>query len=355
MEHGEKTRIALTDHCKQYPKLQITDIFKFLYQSSFGCGHMVSSEESAIAFIREEYAAMSSRQSVKTETLDGAYSRAHLSWLDEGLGAHTLGKLFYRSAKEEPNGEKDLILKLDIARELVAVGALPFSHRTFDELLSKWQADSFSAVRHSEEFRAAYAPAYRVIANEYVKFLPLLARIDRGLCKGSLTVAVEGGSASGKTTFSKLLSELYDCNVFHMDDFFLRPEQRTEERFAEVGGNVDRERFFDEVLKPLSEKRKVSYRRFDCGTQTLCPPITVEPKALTIIEGAYSMHPSLAPFYDLSVFLDIGSEYQAERIRNRNSSELANRFFSEWIPMEEEYFLKTDIENRCDMIVKITK
>ena len=33
-----------------------------------------------------------------------------------------------------------------------------------------------------------------------------------------------------------------------MDDFFLRPEQRRPERFAEPGGNVDRERFAAEVL-----------------------------------------------------------------------------------------------------------
>ena len=41
-----------------------------------------------------------------------------------------------------------------------------------------------------------------------------------------------------------------------MDDFFLRPEQRTEERLKEVGGNVDRERFLEEVARPLTNKKK---------------------------------------------------------------------------------------------------
>ena len=57
--------------------------------------------------------------------------------------------------------------------------------------------------------------------------------------KNFVIVAIDGKCTSGKTTLASKLAELYDCNVFHMDDFFLRPEQRTPARFAEVGGNVD--------------------------------------------------------------------------------------------------------------------
>ena len=57
-----------------------------------------------------------------------------------------------------------------------------------------------------------------------------------------------------------------------MDDFFLRPEQRTPERYAEPGGNVDRERFLAEVLIPLRAGETVQYRRFDCSTFTVLPP-----------------------------------------------------------------------------------
>jgi uridine kinase len=353
MKHSERTRQSLIKHYQKYPKMQITDIFKYLHQSSLGCGHMISSEESAIAFIGEEYAAMTRTEMPPIEALDGEYSRVSLDWLSEGLSAKTLGRSFYLSAKEEPNGKSVLLSKIDVARQLVKEGKLPFSLDEFEKKLSEWSERGYPAVRHSEEFRKEYSPAYRVISNEYVRFLPLLSLIDRELGKGTLTVAVEGGSASGKTTLASLLSELYDCTVFHMDDFFLRPEQRTRERFSEIGGNVDRERFFDEILLPLSERRTVCYRPFDCQTQTLGEPISVEPKGLTIVEGAYSMHPSLAPYYDLSVFLDIEPEYQRERILKRNSPQLAKRFFEEWIPMEREYFAKTKVANRCDLVIKI--
>lgn len=44
------------------------------------------------------------------------------------------------------------------------------------------------------------------------------------------------------------------------DDFFLRPEQRTPERLAEPGGNLDRERMKSEVIDRLSAVRSVIRR-----------------------------------------------------------------------------------------------
>ena len=68
----------------------------------------------------------------------------------------------------------------------------------------------------------------------------LKKRIDLLLAqKERIIIAIDGSCTAGKPTLSDALSEQYDCCVFHMDDFFLRPEQRPSERFAETGGNVD--------------------------------------------------------------------------------------------------------------------
>ena len=209
-------------------------------------------------------------------------------------------------------------------------------------------------MRHSEAFRSAYRPAYRVIANRYADHLQLFTKIDNLLGKGNTIVTLEGGSASGKTTLAGILHEVYDCNVFHMDDFFLRPEQRTPARFAEIGGNVDRERFCDEILTSLKKSEPVCYRPFDCSTQTLKNEITVAPKRLTVVEGAYSMHPVFGEYYDLSVFLDIDPEYQRKRILKRNSPSLAKRFFEEWIPLENRYFSELGIKDRSNERIAIT-
>lgn len=179
----------------------------------------------------------------------------------------------------------------------------------------------------------------------------LLELLDTRLKNNSLRLAIEGGSASGKTTLASLLEERYKATVFHMDDFFLRPHQRTPERLAEAGGNVDRERFLEEILLPLSQNKPIRYQRFDCQTRHLEPPVEVIPQTLIIVEGAYSMHPSLSDFYDLSVFLDIDSEAQRARILKRNTPPIAERFFTEWIPLERRYFEATDAKQRCDYLL----
>ena len=171
--------------------------------------------------------------------------------------------------------------------------------------------------------------------------------------KENIVVAIEGSSASGKTTLSKELKQRYGCNVFHMDDFFLRPEQRTKERLAEPGGNVDRERFLKEIIFPLRKGEVIEYRRFDCSTFTLFQAKKILPSKLTVVEGAYSTHPELKKYYDLSVFLDISSDLQKERIWKRNTPDKAERFFEEWIPMEQRYFETFRVKERCDIILKI--
>lgn len=184
--------------------------------------------------------------------------------------------------------------------------------------------------------------------------MELLQAIDEKLPQlERLLLAIDGGSASGKTTLAALLAQRYGCPVFHMDDFFLRPEQRTPQRLAEPGGNVDRERFFSEVLQPLRQGGPASYRRYDCRTGQLLPPVLRQTGQLNVIEGAYSMHPELSALYDLSVFLAVSPETQRRRILQREPAFKQQLFFQKWIPMENRYFQAFSIPERCDLRIEI--
>ena len=348
----KNTRALLLEHYRHYPKLQAEDIFKYLYQSSFGCEHLISNEERVLGYIKREYESLTVQPSM-TDKLDGTYTRIHLSALKGGLTPETLARLFFLSAKKETDGKSALESKLSAARELIKEGLLPLDLNDFDKKLSDWRKSGYPAIHHSDAFRSKYRPAYRVIADRYAEFLALFTEIDKLLSEGSAIVTLEGGSASGKSTLAEVLCEVYDCNVFHADDFFLRPEQRTPERFAEIGGNLDRERFYDEIILPLTRNESVVYQRFNCGTQKFEPPVTVSPKKLTVVEGAYSMHPAFGRYSDLAVFLDIDPEYQKKRILIRNTPQFAERFFNEWIPLEKRYFEGTEIKKRSDLIIPI--
>ena len=65
------------------------------------------------------------------------------------------------------------------------------------------------------------------------------------------------------------------------------------------------------------------------------------------------MHPELYKYYDISLFIDISSDLQTQRINKRNSPDMAKRFFDEWIPLEKIYFEHFNVKNSCELIIEI--
>lgn len=210
-----------------HPASQLQDLRKALYQSVFGCGHLITDTSAAAEGIRRE-TAEAGPCSREIEALDGPWSRVQLGVLADGLTPETLSRMFARSAAMSHGDADALQEKLTVLRRLIRSGALPYSPAEADAELDDWRKNGFPVCRHSEEYRAAYRPAYRVLHRTYVRLLPLLAAIDQALAENPrVLLAIEGGAASGKSTLADLLTAIYpDTALFHADDFFLRPEQR---------------------------------------------------------------------------------------------------------------------------------
>lgn len=171
--------------------------------------------------------------------------------------------------------------------------------------------------------------------------------------KKRVIIALDGRCCSGKTTFAGELQKKYNCNLIHMDDFFLRPEQRTAKRYSTPGGNIDYERFLEEVLIPVSKGESFIYRKFDCKLMKISEGEEVNFSPITIVEGSYSCHPDLRNYYDLKIFLDINAQEQTDRIINRNGIENAQIFKEKWIPLEELYFKECGVMECCDMCIEM--
>lgn len=178
-----------------------------------------------------------------------------------------------------------------------------------------------------------------------------VSAIDAALSKEkNIVIAIDGRCGSGKTTLASQLQAHYGCPVIPMDQFFLRPEQRTAQRLATPGENVDHERFLEEVLQPLEKGETFSYRPFDCSVMSLGAPITVLPGKLTVVEGSYSCHRSLWDHYDLHIFLTVDADEQMRRIAARNGAR-AEVFRQKWIPLEEAYFSAFQLEFKSDLLL----
>ena len=183
----------------------------------------------------------------------------------------------------------------------------------------------------------------------------ILSRISALNCgQKPVILAIDGRCASGKTTLAAKIQEKTRCGVIHMDDFFLRPEQRIKERLAQAGGNIDWERIKKEALEPIRANSAALYRPYDCHTQSFKEQIKIEPGPLIVFEGSYSCHPELFDLYDYHIFLSVEPEEQLRRILLRNGPQSAALFRERWIPMEENYFNSLQIAERCELCFEFT-
>jgi uridine kinase len=320
------TKEFILNQYKQYPKLELQDLLKGLYQSSFGYDFALSDLHESSNIV---------------EYLSNDIIRLHFN---PGLKKETLNKLSKLS--KNPSGKKILDKNLNILINML--DELPFDKNTSIQFIKKWKDQGYPNLAHSQVFQDSYHPSYCLIKKKFLPYLEILKVLDT---KEEYILAIDGKCTSGKTTFSKLLEEIYDCSIFHMDDFFLQPFQRTPERYKEPGGNVDRERVEQEILISLKHKEDVYYSKFNCYTMKLENKIHVPYKPKNIIEGSYSMHPSLQKYYTMSICVDIANDIQLERIKQRNPDKV-DTFISKWIPLENAYFDAFNIKDTCEYIIK---
>lgn len=182
--------------------------------------------------------------------------------------------------------------------------------------------------------------------NEFNQILNTIS--EQCLYKLNIVISIDGMCASGKTTLALLLQKIFNARTIHMDDFFLTDNIKTPERLLEVGGNIDYERFKDEIIMNLD--KDIAYKPYNCHYHAFDKEKVLPLTALTIIEGAYALHPKFGEYYDYAVFMMVSNDQQIARIKQRNGSEMVRIFKDRWIKLENEYFDKFDIKSRCNII-----
>ena len=158
----------LSAHLGRYPAMQLDDIYKLLHQAALGPGHAVDNPAAARKRLDEEWAALGEGPAEPLRDLispDGRLGRVHLrSYLAAGGNPDALHRAFVDTADSYPASPDKLAKFCGCLGDLAASGGIPFAREEVLAYFEKISRDGYPAVHHSEAYRRAYQPAYRVVA-----------------------------------------------------------------------------------------------------------------------------------------------------------------------------------------------
>lgn len=296
------------------------DLYKLIVQSCLGNGHSITSPEDSFLALQEEKR-IAKKDSI--QEIGNGFIRVPLSYMKEE-DLLLWNELFIESAKKRS------------------------TQRLFDQALQNYGFVDQGIVSHSEEYKEHYDPHYRVFRKEYVDYFEVF-KVALHALQEHRVLSIDGPCASGKTTIGKLLSSFLECPCIHMDDYFLQANQRTAQRLEEPGGNIDYERFHQEINDAWNQNQPIHMRSYDCSSQRLRKEVILEESPILIIEGSYAHHPYLDDMQAFKIFMDIEPSIQKERLQKRSPDKFVD-FIEKWIPMEEKYFHAFSIKEKSDYV-----
>lgn len=150
---------------EKYPLSEPRDIVKLLYQREFGPAHAIADPDAALRFLLDEYASVRQEEGPLYERIGNGYVRLNLKTLDfNRVTPEKAAEAFVKSAV--PAGDRSAFaeaLRTLAGNELVIklMPALP-------GYVEEYVKSGCPAVHHSESYKKAYSPAYRVIREEFI-------------------------------------------------------------------------------------------------------------------------------------------------------------------------------------------
>ena len=135
---------ALIAYAEQYPEAEPTDMYKLVFQDMYGPGHLLTDSTAALRYINAELESMTDSTSFPTyeyTLCDSNHVRVNLTLVQDGIiTAEQLADAMVRSAKGLPTPNHKYV------------------------------------VSHSDAFKAAYHPHYRIVRRDIFEqeILPLI-------------------------------------------------------------------------------------------------------------------------------------------------------------------------------------
>lgn len=145
--------------------MQPTDAVKLIYQNEFGGGHLITDEQHCLEYLCREYNSVEPDPTrMRYEPIGNGIVRVHLAAVPpEELDA--LGRAFIRSAAAHHGSVEQFRDKLSLLCRLTETGCFAFSVQELNTYLAAYESDGYPAVSHSQVYRNAYHPAYRIVCH----------------------------------------------------------------------------------------------------------------------------------------------------------------------------------------------
>lgn len=157
---------VLTRHFALYPKMRPADAVKLAYQNALAGGHLIKDSESSLAALYAELAATPTNSARPLAVgIGNGLSRVDLAVISEyRITPEALNDAFVRSAETVRGSISALEERLLELSDFVRAESPPaFTYTELKEYISDYSDKGYPMLSHSAEYRAAYAPAYRVI------------------------------------------------------------------------------------------------------------------------------------------------------------------------------------------------
>ena len=163
----------LDRHLRRYPRMDLADIYKLLHQAAMGPEHAARDPAGARARLESEIAQLAEsgpqEQLVDVISPDGSLARIHLRpYLAAGHPLEALTEAFVETARSHLGASDKLAKFCGCLGDLAAADGIPFSREEVESYFAAIMERGYPVVHHSQAYREAYRPAYRVVALEYL-------------------------------------------------------------------------------------------------------------------------------------------------------------------------------------------
>ena len=158
-------RPYLTEQMRIHPSTTPQDLAKLCYQAARGAEHLLTDLDRARGYLLREFEATPADESIPLiEPISDHVARVNIAaWKARGLSPDTLFDLFATTARVSRGGEDCLPAYLEEAGDWIAATDGIITTEAWQGFLAWYRENGYPAVHHSEAYRKAEKPAYRIV------------------------------------------------------------------------------------------------------------------------------------------------------------------------------------------------